>query len=152
MFNLIITIISIALVAALSLASIFYGGQAFQMGTLLKEATAILKHAESLQGAIAYKNAHNLKDVNQISDLEKIELESGNYLLSTTLFKELSWSEPNEKGFSEMRIAINDDACNMINREASIEVKPSEIPSKGIYGCYQTEEQENRIYYRLGSL
>jgi hypothetical protein len=51
MFSLIITIISIALVAALALATLYYGGKAFNKGSATAEATKILTQGQQLQGA-----------------------------------------------------------------------------------------------------
>jgi hypothetical protein len=51
MFFLIITIISIALVAALALATLYYGGKAFNKGSASADATKMLTQAQQLQGA-----------------------------------------------------------------------------------------------------
>jgi hypothetical protein len=57
MFSLIITIISIALVAALAVASIYYGGAAFTSGKLNAEAARYLNESTQIEGALAiYKN------------------------------------------------------------------------------------------------
>lgn len=52
MFSLIITIISIALVAALALATLYYGGQAFNKGSAEAEATKAINEAQQVAGAI----------------------------------------------------------------------------------------------------
>lgn len=51
MFSLIITIISIALVAALALATLYYGGDAFNKGTAQAEAARIMNQGQQLMGA-----------------------------------------------------------------------------------------------------
>ena len=51
MFSLIITIISIALVAALALATLYYGGDAFNQGTTEAEAAKLLNQGQQLLGA-----------------------------------------------------------------------------------------------------
>lgn len=51
MFSLIITLISIALVAALALASLYYGGPAFNKGAARAHASKILVQGYQLQGA-----------------------------------------------------------------------------------------------------
>ena len=50
MFSLIITIISIALVAALAVATIYYGGDAFNQGTTKAKASTIVMPASSCCG------------------------------------------------------------------------------------------------------
>lgn len=53
MFSLIITIISIALVAALALATLYYGGNSFNKGSAAAKATEIVNQSEQLRGAMA---------------------------------------------------------------------------------------------------
>lgn len=51
MFNLIITIISIALVAVLAIASIYYGGSAFNQGSAKAAAATMVNQAQQIAGA-----------------------------------------------------------------------------------------------------
>lgn len=52
MFSLIITIISIALVAALAVATIYYGGSAFTQGTAKANASALVSAGQQITGAL----------------------------------------------------------------------------------------------------
>ena len=52
MFSLIITIISIALVAALAVATIYYGGAAFNKGSADAAASQLMNAAQQVQGAV----------------------------------------------------------------------------------------------------
>lgn len=52
MFSLIITIISIALVAALAVATIYYGGSAFTQGTAKANASALVSAGQQVTGAL----------------------------------------------------------------------------------------------------
>jgi hypothetical protein len=57
MFSLIITIISIALVAALAIASIYYGGATFTSGKSNAAAAQYMTESAQIEGALAlYKN------------------------------------------------------------------------------------------------
>lgn len=57
MFNLIITIISIALVVAMAAAAVYYGGSAFTQGTAKANAATLVTQAQQINGAITlYKN------------------------------------------------------------------------------------------------
>lgn len=57
MFSLIITIISIALVAALAVATIYYGGSAFSSGSAKAVAATIVSNAQQVTGAnVLYAN------------------------------------------------------------------------------------------------
>lgn len=48
MFNLIITIISIALIVVMAVASVYYGGEAFTQGTARGNASALLQQAQQI--------------------------------------------------------------------------------------------------------
>jgi Tfp pilus assembly protein PilN len=47
-FSLLITIISIALVAALALAALYYGGSAFNKGSAAAQSTQLLNESQQL--------------------------------------------------------------------------------------------------------
>jgi hypothetical protein len=57
MFSLIITIISIALVTALALATIYYGGSAFRQGGDAAAAAKLINEGQQLSGAAAIVEA-----------------------------------------------------------------------------------------------
>ena len=51
MFNLIVAVISIALIAAMAAASIFYGGTAFGEGTAKAQAATLINNGQQISGA-----------------------------------------------------------------------------------------------------
>jgi hypothetical protein len=51
MFNLIVAVISIALIAAMAAASIFYGGAAFGSGTAQAQASTLVNNGQQISGA-----------------------------------------------------------------------------------------------------
>jgi hypothetical protein len=51
MFNLIITVISIALVAALAVSSLYFGGDAFNEGSEKAKAATVVNQAQQIDGA-----------------------------------------------------------------------------------------------------
>lgn len=60
MFQLIVAVISIALVAALAIASLYYGGQAFQKSSLKANVTTLVNAGQQIAGAQAlYKTDHS---------------------------------------------------------------------------------------------
>jgi hypothetical protein len=68
MFQLIVAVISIALVAALALASIFYGGEAFTRGQLKAQVTTMINQAQQISGAnTLYKNDKGGSDATNIA-------------------------------------------------------------------------------------
>jgi len=60
MFSLIITIISIALVAALALATLYYGGDAFNQGRAGAEASRIINEGQQVAGGVSLAAATNV--------------------------------------------------------------------------------------------
>lgn len=68
MFSLIITIISIALVAVLALASIYYGGNAVGQGSDSARASQLINEGQQLQGLAAMSTAQG-NTVTAVGDL-----------------------------------------------------------------------------------
>lgn len=68
MFSLIITIISIALVAVLALASIYYGGAAVGQGSDSARASQLINEGQQLQGLAAMSTAQG-NTVTAVGDL-----------------------------------------------------------------------------------
>lgn len=70
MFSLIITIISIALVAALALASIYYGGSAFTSGSAKSAASSVVNQAQQISAAwVMYANDNGGSDPADLTEL-----------------------------------------------------------------------------------
>ena len=69
MFSLIITIISIALVAALAVATIYYGGDAFNQGTTKAKASTIVNQAQQVAGANTLFKSNTGSFAGTVSDL-----------------------------------------------------------------------------------
>lgn len=70
MFQLIVAVISIALVAALALASIFYGGEAFTRGQLKAQVTTMINQAQQISGAnTLYKTDKSVDATDIFADL-----------------------------------------------------------------------------------
>jgi hypothetical protein len=59
MFALIITIISIALVAALAIASVYYGGNAFTQGSAQAQASTIINQAQQIGAGVTLFENNN---------------------------------------------------------------------------------------------
>ncbi|KWT98295.1 MULTISPECIES: hypothetical protein [unclassified Variovorax] len=75
MFSLIITIISIALVAALALATIYYGGTAFNKGAAEAKASQFINEGQQLNGA---------------SQLAKTDVEAGTLVAAPATIDDLA--------------------------------------------------------------
>jgi len=79
MFSLIITIISIALVAALALATIYYGGTAFNRGTAEAKASQLINEGQQINAAVALAKA-DIDREGLTTVVNATHLVSGNYL------------------------------------------------------------------------
>lgn len=69
MFQLIVAVISIALVAALAIASIFYGGDAFTKSSEKANVTALINQAQQISGAYQLYKTDNGAAPTAIGDL-----------------------------------------------------------------------------------
>lgn len=70
MFNLIVVVISIALLAIIAVASIFYGGDAWTQSSEKANVTTLINQGQQISGAAALYKADNGVAVATIADLE----------------------------------------------------------------------------------
>jgi len=141
MFSLIITIISIALVAALALATIYYGGSAFNKGSADAKASQFINEGQQLTGAITMNKADATADT------------TGTVVAATTVAglapKYLSQIPQGWLGTAAIgpggdatsivtHSSVRDDVCSSINAKAG-------LPASGVttqanvttqYGCF----------------
>lgn len=118
MFSLIVTIISIALVAALALATVYYGGSAFNKGTDSASATKIIQEGVQVTGALEmFKADTGALPTGTSTDIQAV-LVSNNYLVS---MPNGSWSFSNDYA---VRSDLSYDACLSANKQAGINTVP----------------------------
>lgn len=77
MFSLVITIISIALVAALALATLYYGGRAFIVSAESAQATKVINESQQVRSALALRQSETGQVTSDLNDLV-----AGKYLRS----------------------------------------------------------------------
>jgi len=80
MFSLIITVISIALVAALAVASVYYGGPALSKGTSRAAAATVVSQGQQISGAATMQSSDSAVDVDDLTSGSN--LITGKYLTS----------------------------------------------------------------------
>lgn len=90
MFSLIITIISIALVAALAVASIYYGGDALSEGRADAAAATLVNQYQQIQGAADIYRAQKMEVAADIAALVDADLLQAAPKVSTDITAE-SW-------------------------------------------------------------
>jgi outer membrane lipoprotein-sorting protein len=79
MFSLIISIIAIALVAALAAASVFYGGNAFKQGTAKADVSEFQNKGQQIAGAFTLAKADGY-DPTSVAELTDGSLGGNIYL------------------------------------------------------------------------
>lgn len=130
MFSLIITIIAIALVAALALATLYFGGSAFARSDAQVQAAKVHVHSEQILGATALFRADHGRWPNNLQELT-IPDESGKVYLKaipSTTSKQAAafiqdayaadgtWITPVEKSPTYvMAPTVSDEVCAEIN-------------------------------------
>lgn len=128
MFSLIITIISIALVTALALATIYYGGSAFRQGGDAAAAARLINEGQQLSGAAAVFNAAEVTPMAALSDLTTAKADGTKYLASAPA----GWTlDVATKSFQVAN--VKDVICGKVNEKAGS--TPADIASVSNYGC-----------------
>jgi len=141
MFSLIISIIAIALVAALALASIYYGGSAFNKGTSDADASTIINQAQQIQAAVTMRNINRDSSITTLAGL------APKYLTEIPSFNDEVWSEPDVSvaGYITLGGTLSKDVCDQLNVKAGILIEPA--GPEGTYGCFNGDT----AYFRTGS-
>jgi len=136
MFSLIITIISIALVAALALATIYYGGTAFNRGSAEAKASQLINEGQQINGAVAMARADAAAGTGTSIDLTDAssslqELVTAKYLAQAPASFTLA-----ADGLSATAVASSADVCTAVNTKAGLgaTVVAADLANK-IYGC-----------------
>lgn len=151
MFSLIISIIAIALVASLALASMYYGGSAFQEGTTKAEAVTIINQGQQLQGAAT------LADVDEVTFASIDDLKP-TYVKDIPTVRSESWTLNTTDNVFELRLYnvtdgyVLNEVCYKINEKAGNMKEPTEISAVAAqYGCYYRDLNMPIAIYRIPS-
>ncbi len=141
MFSLIITIISIALVAALALATLYYGGDAFNRGSAGAAAARLINEGQQVNGAVAiYKADLAASSVTAITTLTGLTTSSPKYLSQVPA----SFSGATTIASGKVVVAsVAADVCTEVNKRAGIATAPTAGETTGVYGC----DAGNTFYY-----
>lgn len=141
MFSLIITIISIALVAALALATIYYGGSAFNKGSAGAKASQLINEGQQVNGAVAIyladlsgNSASTLTDNGtagtQVEDLAPA------YLSQVPATFALAAETTNVVAGGHIAVASDALVCAEVNKRAGVMTAPADVAaSTTVYGC-----------------
>jgi len=131
MFSLIITIISIALVAALALATLYYGGDAFNKGRAGADASKLINEGQQINGAVALAKADNAVR-GTIADLQ-----AGQYLASVP--SSFLATTPTVTS-AQTAATVSAEVCIEVNKRATGLTAPATpVDLAGVttvYGCF----------------
>lgn len=151
MFSLIITIISIALVAALALATLYYGGSAFNRGSAGAVASQLINEGQQLNGAVAVAKADAAAGGTAVVDLQ--DLVDGKYLSQLPA----SFASLGATTIAAGAVTVVTDAevCTEVNKRAGHEtaITATAVAAPGMYGCGSIgatgSEVANTFYYKF---
>ena len=138
MFSLIITIISIALVAALALATLYFGGDAFNQGSAKASAATVVNQAQQISGA----NTLYFLDKQVYGEVVNLTAD-GKYLASAPNPGALEGGADPKPGYKvdtatgAITLALASQAvCDAINEQAGV-VGPLSAPAAtSQFSCY----------------
>lgn len=154
MFQLIIAILSIALIATLAIASVYYGGEAFTSGTAKAGAATVVSQAQQISAAdVLYQSTHAGAHAADVSALV-----SGNYLQSSpqvpdNIGQDLKLDQATGLVYGQI---ANKGICTQINAQLGVDTIPSATSSSPSdieaaiseqYGCASTGGGGNGTTY-----
>ncbi|EGR4214505.1 hypothetical protein F7O40_02705 [Vibrio cholerae] len=153
MFSLIISIIAIALVAALALASIYYGGSAFQEGSADAEASTVVNQGQQIQGAVT------LADVDEKWDDKKTidSLVTDKFLKEVPAVRGKKWSikdtDLDSVGVKYATVdVVSKKVCEKIESQADADHVEGEtdldtaVVAEQAFGCISTGLAGSEVY------
>lgn len=159
MFSLIITIISIALVAALALATLYFGGDAFNQGSAKAAAATVVNQAQQINGANTLYYLDNQAYATNVDT----QLVDGDYLASEPNPGNISGSDyvvgangviSLEGLSSAVCDAINKQAGNGVNvltgdttADADNDGMPDALASAQ-FGCVTADQTAHTFYFK----
>lgn len=148
MFSLIITIISIALVAALALATLYFGGDAFNQGSAKAAAATVVNQAQQINGA---NTLHFLDEQAYAADVAT--LVTGEYLASA----------PNPGSISADNYVLATDGsitltgvspavCDQVNEQAGLDARPADAAaaasSVAQFSCFGAADAAGTFFFK----
>lgn len=144
MFSLIITIISIALVALLAVATLWYGGDAFQQGSSRAQAATLVNQAQQVASAAA------LFEATEGTRPAYTDIAGGTAYLKTDPVPPVAVDTPQGWSLDDAATAagsgveavvlkatdISDEVCSELNDKGN-SVDDATAPTLGAYGCFK---------------
>jgi hypothetical protein len=148
MFSLIITIISIALVAALALATLYYGGSAFNRGSAGAEAARLINEGQQVNGAVAIAKADAAAGGDAVGTWGALVTEG--YLSQLPTGLGLTATAVIPATDAKATVVVGTEVCAEINKRAGHETADfADNAQPGVYGCTTIGGVANTFYYKM---
>lgn len=145
MFSLIITIISIALVAALALATIYYGGSAFNKGSAAAVASQLINEGQQINGAVALARADVAQGTLAAAPTDVTGLVTAHYLAQVpSSFDSGTLLSSN---VALTTATVSDDVCDAVNLKAGVATKGTAPATGKVYSCFKPAAGNNTVAY-----
>lgn len=166
MFSLIISIISIALVAALAAATVYFGGAAFNKGTAGADASSLINSGQQIAGAftLASTDGYDVSAATVANLTTAASLGAGSpvYLAQVPSYKGVSFTESG----NYVAVPVSEQVCVEIAKKVNPAidtvaelVSATALPTSGLFGCLTataaddiitgTEADEPVAFYRV---
>lgn len=152
MFSLIITIISIALVAALALATLYYGGSAFNKGSTGATAARLINEGQQINGAVQIAKADaaagSISAVPEaLADLATADATSGESYLAQV---PAGWTGALADGYALSAVQTDTKVCAEVNKRAGLSGEVA-LSTAAVYGCVSKagDTNLNKVFYKF---
>lgn len=151
MFSLIISIISIALVAALAAATVYFGGAAFNKGTAGADASTFINAGQQVAGAFTLAAADGVTAAN-------VAALNPNYLAQIPSFKGVSLELSATTGLENYVTVtgankVSDGTCDEITTRTGVVAPAAEsnvISGLPLFACIKGATDDlNKAYYKV---
>lgn len=141
MFQLIVAVISIALVAALAIASIYYGGSAFNKSSLKANVTTLVNGGQQIAGAVALYRTDNSIDPSDVATLVTYNyLQGAPGLPGIASSTAWGWTAASGSTPASVSVALKPASA----AEACLEVA-KQAGTSGQFGC----DASNNFYFNM---
>jgi hypothetical protein len=151
MFSLIISIISIALVAALAAATVYFGGAAFNKGSAGADASTFINAGQQVAGAftLASADGHTVTTVDKLTG-DATETGGEVYLAQVPSYKGTEFVlDATDKSYVTVNVT-SDQICEEINKRANgLDGTGKVIASASVTGLYGCVATGTKAFYKV---
>lgn len=154
MFSLIISIITITLVSVLALASIYYGGDAFEEGTIDAGVSTLIDQGQQVEAAVRLSRV-NEESYTSIDDLVPF------YLKENPSYEGNNWTDDGVTDLTDStyyfirmpETDLQEEVCKGVqlkytSSDAYETVNTTnDLVNDGIYGCFKDADDGGYVFY-----